>query len=107
MQAGRLHYGRDLPMPLRTALPTSDLRLPTSFVAALLLLGLSSSAPAADPGMMKLQIGEQWVEGKPLFWSQKQVQLLARDGRLWDVSPSVVRNFVEIGGAFRSYPGSD
>jgi hypothetical protein len=72
-----------------------------------LLLALCSSAPAAEPGMMKLQIGEQWVEGKPLFWSQKQVQLLARDGRLWDVSPSTVRNFVEIGGTFKSYPGSD
>jgi len=62
---------------------------------------------AADARMMQLQIGEQWVEGKPLFWSQSQVQLLARDGRLWDVSPSKVRNFRETGGAFRSYSGSD
>jgi hypothetical protein len=69
----------------------------------------TAPALAADrtPGMMQLQIGEQWVEGKPLFWSQRQVQVLARDGRLWDVSPAKVRTFRETGGDFKSYSSSD
>ena len=76
--------------------------------AAFLLAILSApSALAADSKMLKLQIGDEWVEGKALFWSQKQVQVLARDGRLWDVAPSSVRNFVDIGGSFRSYSNSD
>ncbi len=56
---------------------------------------------------MLVDIGERQVEGTPLAWSNKQVLLLARDGRLWDFAPSESRNFRKISSTFTSYSASE
>ncbi len=56
---------------------------------------------------MIVDIGDQRIEGTPLAWSQQQVLLLARDGRLWDFSPRESRNFRKVSSSFSSYSTSE
>ena len=72
-------------------------------VCQLAFLGSISSAAEASKFMMQATIDGVRVEGSPLFWSQKQVLLLARDGYLWDFKPTDAKDFRKTGFQFRSY----
>jgi hypothetical protein len=56
---------------------------------------------------MLVDVGDRQLEGTPLAWSNKQVYLLARDGRLWDFAPSESRNFRKINSVFSSYSAAE
>lgn len=73
----------------------------------LLLAALTFSATArADSGQwftMQVEIDGRQIEGRPLAWSNNQVYLLARDGRLWDFAPNRTNKFRKTSGTFSSY----
>lgn len=52
----------------------------------ILCIGWGASASAAD-FMFQAQFADQLIEGKPLFWNDAQMLLLARDGALHQVDP--------------------
>ena len=72
-----------------------------------LLLAILSvpASVVAEPAkfMMQATVGGVSLEGSPLFWSQQQVLLLARDGYLWDFKPGEAKEFRKTGFQFRSY----
>jgi hypothetical protein len=80
-------------------------------VVAPLLLALSCAAPAAADDRqrwtMLVDIGGREVEGMPLAWSNKQVFLLARDGRLWDFVPNNANRFRKTSSSFSSYSAAE
>lgn len=51
---------------------------------------------------LKLDFKGQHLEGLPLSWSNENVILLERDGRLLDVDPRKVERFQKINGAFQT-----
>lgn len=68
----------------------------------------SGTIAADSPGRFTLELslhGER-VEGMPLAWSEQNVLLLGRDGRLWDFRPNEAREFRRTSNSFRSYPAS-
>ncbi len=56
---------------------------------------------------MLVDIGEKQIEGTPLAWSDRQVYLLGRDGRLWDFAPKESRNFRKTSASFSAYTASE
>jgi hypothetical protein len=80
-------------------------------VIAPVLLALWIAAPAtADDRQrwtMLVDIGGRQVEGMPLAWSNKQVFLLARDGRLWDFVPNNASRFRKTSSSFTSYSAAE
>jgi hypothetical protein len=73
-----------------------------------LLLALGGVVRGERPNWtMLVDIGDKQVEGTPLSWSNKQVLLLARDGRLWDFAPQDSRNFRKVSSTFTSYSASE
>jgi len=66
-------------------------------------------AQAATPGewMVKLMLQGQEVEGTPLAWNARQVQLLGRDGRLWVFDPSRATDFRTTSSRFSGYSTSE
>ncbi len=56
---------------------------------------------------MLVDIGGRQVEGMPLAWSNKQVYLLARDGRLWDFVPNQANRFRKTSSQFSSYSAAE
>lgn len=81
------------------------------FILLLLIwVAAVSSAEAAAPRpkwTMLVSIGDRQVEGTPLTWSNQQVLLLARDGRLWDFAPSEGRDFRKVSSTFNSYSAAE
>jgi len=65
-------------------------------------------AHAATPGeaMVRLMLQGQEVEGTPLAWNARQVQLLGRDGRLWAFDPSRATDFRTTSSRFSGYSTS-
>lgn len=52
---------------------------------------------------MLVDIGGREIEGMPLAWSQSQVYLLSRDGRLWDFAPNKTKRFRKTSSSFSSF----
>ncbi len=69
---------------------------------------LPALASAADPPRrtFELELHGKRIEGMPLGWSNKEVNLLSRDGRLWTFAPSEAANFHQSSSSFQSYPAS-
>jgi hypothetical protein len=80
-----------------------------AFATSLVWLLLAQGAALAESPRwtMLVDIDNQQVEGTPLAWSNKQVFLLARDGRLWDFAPNESRNFRKINSRFSSYSAAE
>jgi len=74
-----------------------------------MLVALASLAGAAERPRwtMLVDVDGRQLEGMPLAWSDQQVLLLARDGRLWDFSPKESRNFRKISSTFSSYSAAE
>lgn len=68
---------------------------------------LVAGAAAAADVAVQLEIQGQKVIGKPLSWSDSQVLLLGRDGRLWDFAPSQARNFRKTGSTFHAHSAAE
>ena len=64
-------------------------------------------AAAAVEGMVSLTLKGQEVEGTPLAWNARLVQLLGRDGRLWEFDPRQATNVRKTSGRFSSYTTSE
>ena len=56
---------------------------------------------------MLVDIGGREVEGMPLAWTNKQVYLLARDGRLWDFAPNKTNGYRKTSSYFASYSAAE
>ena len=79
-------------------------------VAAVLAASFSAPPVRADvpvEWMVKLILKGQEVEGTPLAWNARQVQLLGRDGRLWKFHPSQATDFRKTSSRFSSYSTSE
>lgn len=79
-------------------------------VAALLsAAGCASSAAAGEPslGTIALHLNGELLEGTPLHWSDRQVALLARDGRLWSFPPSDAKDFRKASNSFHGYSAAE
>ncbi|MEX0939055.1 MAG: DUF1570 domain-containing protein [Pirellulales bacterium] len=61
-------------------------------------------ARAVEPEfMVKAEVAGEFLEGKPLAWSDQRVFLLSRDGRLVDFSPAEARDYRQSAPRFFSY----
>jgi hypothetical protein len=69
----------------------------------------AASVVAADAGRwtLDLVLNGAHVEGMPLLWSERQVELLARDGRLWSFSPQEAKQAHEVSRTFRGYTAAE
>lgn len=79
-------------------------------VAAVLAASFWAAPVRADApveSMVRLMLKGQEVEGRPLAWNARQVQLLGRDGRLWEFDPSRAADFRQTSRRFRSYSTSE
>ena len=72
------------------------------------LVGVRAAA-AASPTRWTLRVtlGSRTVEGMPLEWSEAEVNLLARDGRLWSFTPAEATDFKKVSDSFRAWSQSD
>jgi hypothetical protein len=82
-------------------------RLLTLAVAALSVC--TSPALAAGPTlwMVRLKVDGQGVEGSPISWSDQEIHLLGRDGRLWNFNPAQTTSFEHTTAQFQSYSPSE
>jgi hypothetical protein len=75
--------------------------------SAVLALWLSLLVPAAggraDEWMLELQIAGRSLEGHAIGWSQDEIRLLARDGRLWRLPPAQVQQYRRTSERFHSF----
>ncbi len=81
-------------------------------IAAWMAISLAfSTAPvaAAETGRrtLDLVLRGTHVEGAPLVWSERQVELLARDGRLWSFAPQEAKQAHQISPSFRGYSAAE
>lgn len=56
---------------------------------------------------LALDLGGVRLEGTAISWSQSQVHLLGRDGRLWSFAPSEARDFSRASDTFRGYSAAE
>jgi hypothetical protein len=70
---------------------------------------VQTCALAADAGRwtLALDLGENHVEGFPLSWTDRQVQLLSRDGQVLDFSPNQARNARKAAPTFQGYSSAE
>jgi hypothetical protein len=81
-------------------------RIRHAALAAVAAFSCACSAPAAEP-TVQLDIDGRRVVGTPLSWSDSQVLLLARDGRLWDFAPARAKNFRKMPTAFHGHSAAE
>lgn len=67
---------------------------------------ISHAADTPGKWTLELSLHGSRIEGTPLAWSQQNVLLLSRDGRLWDFSPNEAKEFRRVSNTFTSYPAS-
>jgi hypothetical protein len=79
------------------------------FAAAVAMGGFPCLLCAATPNneMIELTLKGRKLEGVPLAWTDEEVHLLGRDGRLWNFNPSEASNFQKTASHFRSYSPSE
>ncbi len=78
-------------------------------VLAFCVVWLLATTCAADRPRwtMLIDVDGRQIEGTPLAWSDQQVFLLARDGRLWDFSPRDGSNPRKVNAVFSSFSASE
>ena len=57
--------------------------------------------------MIEIDVHGQRIEGKPLYWSDARVQLMLRDGQLFDFRSRDARKFKKTSTQFRSYTAGE
>ena len=58
-------------------------------------------------GTLRLQLGKEVIEGKPLDWSRSNITLLARDGQLHEFAPKEAGEFSRLPNHFTSFSASE
>ena len=69
-------------------------------VSGLLLSVALVSSTQADP-TIRLRLGQRRLEGYAAAWSDDQVLLLERDGRMWNFHPSQAKEFTKLNDRFQ------
>ncbi|MHC4402584.1 MAG: hypothetical protein ACYTG0_23220, partial [Planctomycetota bacterium] len=83
-------------------------RLLLSVIAASIWVGSTEAGqPRRNLWTLEVTLGGRAIEGAPLAWSQREIVLLARDGRLWDFAPDEVEGFRKTSSRFQSYSPSE
>jgi hypothetical protein len=76
-----------------------------------LTLAFSATAPVAlaapAPFMMRATVEGRSIEGQPLAWTQQQILIFGRDGRLYDVNPAEAKDAQKKATAFTPYSTSE
>ncbi len=80
-------------------------RLPA--IVAWLACGPSIPAVGAPLWLVRLKVDGHEVEGSPISWSDQEIHLLGRDGRLWNFSPARTTSFEHTAAQFCSYSPSE
>jgi hypothetical protein len=57
--------------------------------------------------MIQLDVGGRRVEGKPIYWSDRQVQMILRDGQYLEFPAADARNFRRSSDRFRPYSAGE
>ncbi len=82
-----------------------------SFLCALSVVSAFSSRLAASAakieGMIEVTVDGSTFEGKPIAWSEREVHLLGRDGRLWSFDPREAKQFKQTAERFKPYSPSE
>ena len=68
---------------------------------------IAAGPAAADNYMLQVEVQGRRVEGRPLFFSSQVVQLLLRDGQLFEFAPNQAKNFQRSAPTFRSYSAGE
>lgn len=78
-------------------------------IAWLALFSATAIAGTADAGevTVELTVGQQRVQGAPLRWSNREVVLLGRDGRLWSIAPKDVKGYRKASSTFQAYRATE
>lgn len=71
-----------------------------SWIACLLLLGLTRAGSAAEPALLELKVGKQVFFGKTLAHDSDSAWLLERDGQLRLIELKDVTSFRKVGSRF-------
>jgi hypothetical protein len=75
-------------------------------LAAALWAATGQAATVLEP-MVRLSLQGQELEGTPLAWNARRVQLLGRDGWLWEFDPGQATDFRRTAARFQGYPASE
>jgi hypothetical protein len=81
-------------------------RSQSNSLAAALLLAATTTLSGAE-FMFRARVDGQMLEGKPLAWSDEQMLLLGRDGRLHDFNPKVAEQAEKTSPRFFGYSSSE
>jgi hypothetical protein len=86
------------------AMPPCAIRLVAACLAAFLTpIGQPARAAESARFTMRMEVGGRFLEGAPLNWTNSQVLLLGRDGRLWTINPAEVRNYRKASSSFAPF----
>jgi hypothetical protein len=75
--------------------------------AVIVVFALTASSLPAAEFMFRARVDGQMIEGKPLHWSQQQMLLLGRDGRLHDFNPKLAKEAKKTSPRFFGYSPSE
>ena len=78
-------------------------KIPCCVITASFLLSAVHSSCDAKSLTLSVDVDGRQLVGTPLTWSDRQVHLLGRDGRLWSFSPNKVSSFKKTSSIFRAY----
>ncbi len=77
-----------------------------AFLASLLAVSACVEA-GTRRGTLRLEVNDRQIEGTPLIWSDSNVSLLARDGKLWSFHPAEATNVRKTSSRFWAYSDSE
>lgn len=92
-------------MPTSSSLTPILLLLAAAIAIAFRPDAACATAPAGQT--IGLTLKGQQVEGVPLSWTDQEVHLLGRDGRLWKFAPDEAGDYKKTSAHFRSYSPSE
>ena len=74
---------------------------PICLLITITLSWVTAASGQPIQGMVKLKLDGKWIEGQPLRWNKQRVDLLGRDGKLWQFNPDRVTEFRKTADRFR------
>lgn len=90
-----------------TSAPTGSMRRVLAVLAAALWATVPVCAAPPPGAMLEWTVQGRTVEGVPLAWSQRELVLLARDGRIWQFPASQARQYRRTSDRFQGYSPSE
>ncbi|HUY36285.1 MAG TPA: DUF1570 domain-containing protein [Pirellulales bacterium] len=83
------------------------MRIAASIAISLAFSSTPVAAAEAGRGTLDLVLRGTHIEGAPLVWSERQVEFLDRDGRLWSFAPQEAKQVRRISPSFRGYSAAE